>query len=83
MFLFTRVIGVVGDILRTYKEPYYIRQMDYVDGEATTQEVEGVLFYVPTEAGQIGYNKFPSTLFPELIELRGDSIEDGFRQIND
>lgn len=83
LFLLTRVKGIAGDVLRTYKEPYYIRQMDYVDGEATTQEVEGILFYVPTQAGQIGYNKFPSTLFPELIELRGDSIEDGFRQITD
>lgn len=83
VFLFTRAKGIAGDFLRTYKEPYYIRQMDYVDGDAITQEVEGILFYVPTESGQIGYNKFPSTLFPELLELRGDSIEDGFRQIED
>lgn len=82
LFLLTRVKGISGDILRTYKEPYYIMQTDYVDGEATTKEVEGILFYVPTQGGQIGYHKFPSSMFPQPIELRGDSIEDGFRQID-
>lgn len=83
LFLFTRVKGIAGDILRTYKEPYYIMQTDYVDGEATTQVVGGITFYVPEEGGQIGYNKFPSSLFSQPIELRGDSLEDGFRQIED
>ena len=78
-FLLTRVKGVAQDIVRTYKEPYYITQMDYIDGSAETQVIDGITFYVPTENGQIGYNKFPSSLFVQPIELRGDSIEDGFR----
>lgn len=80
-FLLTRVKGIADDIIRTWKEPYYFAQKDYTDGEATTRTVDGVVFYVPTEAGQIGYNKFPSSLLVNPIELRGDSIEDGFRQI--
>ena len=80
LFLLTRVKGIAGDILRTYQEPYYVTQTDYVDGEATVKEIDGIIFYVPEEAGQIGYNKFPSSLFPQPVELRGDSIEEGFRQ---
>lgn len=80
-FLLTRVGGLVEDIRRTFKEPYYVMQMDYIDGEAVTEVVGGVTFYVPTEQAQIGYNKFPSSLLIQPIELRGDSIEDGFRQI--
>ena len=57
-------------------------QINYADAEATTREVDGILFYVPTQGGQIGYDKFPSSMFPQPIELRGDSIEDGFRQID-
>ena len=83
LFLLTRVKGVCSDILRTYNEPFYIMQTDYADGEATTQEVDGILFYVPTQGGQIGYDKFPSSIFPQPIELRGDSIEDGFRQVDE
>lgn len=61
-------------------EPYYVRQQDYVDGPAETYEVDGVTIYVPTDRGQIGYNKFPSSPIVQDIELRGDSIRDGFRK---
>ncbi len=80
-FLLSRVKGLAEDILRTWKQPYYIVQTDYVDGEAKTKVVDGTVFYVPTESGQIGYNKFPSSMFLKPVELRGESIEDGFRQI--
>ena len=42
-------------------EPYYLWQQDYVDGSAEMYEVDGVTIYVPTDRGQIGYNKFPSS----------------------
>lgn len=80
-FLLTRVKGFAGDIMRTWKEPYYFAQTDYEDGEAVIKEVDGVAFYVPVYAGQIGYQKFPSSVFAVLFELRGDSLEEGFRQI--
>lgn len=80
-FLLTRVDGLLDDIRRTWKEPYYTAQMDYIDGDAVTQIVDGVTFYVPTESGLIGYEKFPSSLLVWPIELRGESIEEGFRQI--
>lgn len=83
LFLATRVKGLAEDIVRTYKEPYYLMQTDYEDGEAVMQEVNGVTFYVPTDRALIGYHKFPSSLLVWPIELRGDSIEDGFRQIEE
>ena len=61
-------------------EPYYLWQQDYVDGSAETYEVDGVTIYVPTDRGQIGYNKFPSSPIVQDIELRGNSIQDGFRK---
>ncbi len=83
LFLLTRVKGLCEDIRRTCGQPYYLTQMDYEDGEATTQVVDGITFYVPTDRGLIGYQKFPSSLLVWPIELRGDSIEEGFRQIEE
>ncbi len=80
-FLFTRITGLGNDIARTWKEPYYLSQMDYIDGEANTRVVDGITFYVPEELGHIGYEKFPSSMFALPFELRGESIEDGFRQL--
>ena len=80
-FLLTRITGFMSDIARTWKQPYYFAQMDYVDGEAEIKVVDGVTFYVPVDAGQIGYEKFPSSVFALPFELRGDSLEDGFRQL--
>jgi len=80
-FFVTRIQGLGEDIRWTWKEPYYFSQMDYEDGEAEIRVVDGVTFYVPTNAGQIGYEKFPSSMFALPFELRGDSIEDGFRQL--
>ena len=83
LFLLTRVKGVGENILRSYHQPYYIHQMDYEDGDAVTRVVDGIVFYVPTDRALIGYEKFPSSVFPWPIELRGDTIEDGFRQIKE
>ena len=79
-FLLTRFSGLITDIQRTWKEPYYFAQTDYVDGDAEIRVVDGITFYVPTELGHIGYKKFPSSVFAIPFELRGESIEDGFRQ---
>lgn len=79
-FLFTRITGLGNDVARTWKEPYYFAQTDYVDGDAEIRVVDGITFYVPTELGHIGYKKFPSSVFAIPFELRGESIEDGFRQ---
>lgn len=72
---------VVGySLITTFAQPYYITQEDYVDGEATTYEIDGITIYVPTSQGQIGYNKFPSSPVVQNIELRGKTLKDGFRK---
>ena len=80
LFLLYRAKGFVADIVRTCKQEYYFAQLDYADGDATTYEVNGITIYVPTSQGQIGYYKFPSSPLVQDIELRGKTIEDGFRQ---
>lgn len=73
--------GIVEDIIRTYRWDYYIKQQDYIDGEAFTYEISGVKIYVATDGGQIGYYKFPSSpVVREDIELRGDGLKEGFRK---
>lgn len=81
LFLLSRIPGLYEDISATVTQPYYLAQRDYDVHEATTTQVGGVTFYIPTEKGQIGYDKFPSSLFVYPVELRGDDLKDGFRQI--
>ena len=43
-------------------------------------------FYVPTEGDQAGYYEFPSSPYEawlSLIEMRGNSLKDGFRKKNE
>ena len=80
LFILTRVKGFLYDIRSTWQQPYYVWQKDYATEEAVTKEVSGITFYVPVNNGQIGYDKFPSSLFVHEIELRGDTIKEGFRQ---
>lgn len=62
--------------------PSYIRQVDYYNAEEVyTIEVDGVEFYGSEEEG-IGYEYFPGASAIGEFELRGDTIEDGFRWVN-
>ena len=81
LFLLSRIPGLYEDIIKTYTQPYYIAQRDYDMHEATMIELDGITFYVPSQQGQIGYDKFPSSLFVYPVELRGENLKDGFRQI--
>lgn len=81
LFLLSRIPGLYEDIVQTYTQPYYFAQRDYDVHEAKTIEIDGITFYVPLQQGQIGYDKFPSSLFVYPVELRGDGLKDGFRQI--
>lgn len=57
-------------------------QEDYAYRETRGADLMGVQIHLPTESDQCGYYGFPGTPYPkilELIELRGDGVEDGFR----
>ncbi len=75
-----RLKVLLYDIRTTLSQNYYIYQEDYVDGDATTYQIGETTIYVPINQGQIGYYKFPSSPVVQDIELRGNSIRDGFRQ---
>ena len=83
LFLLSRIPGLYEDISTTVRQPYYVAQRDYDVCEATTKELGGITFYIPAKQGQIGYDKFPSSLFAYPVELRGTDLSDGFRQIKE
>ena len=64
------------------KEPYYSMQKDYDSTELQEIDMNGITIYAPTEGEVSGYYNFPTTTYPQMItdvELRGESLEDGFR----
>ncbi len=79
-FLLYRGYNLCNMILELCDQPYYIYQQDYGTYPAVTYEVDGVTIYVPTDRGQIGYDKFPSSPIVQEIELRGEGLESGFRK---
>lgn len=78
-FLAYKSYNLFNMVLEFKDQQNYIWQQDYTDGPAETYEVDGITVYVPTDRGQIGYNKFPSSPVVQDIELRGEGLEDGFR----
>lgn len=66
-------------------EPYYVLQKDYDSAELKTTELNGVVIYSPVQGEVSGYYNFPTTTYLPMIEeveLRGDSLKDGFRNKN-
>lgn len=81
-------IGLVGcykavalgkEIAAGYSAEYFVTQKDYENFEAQSYEVEGATFYYPVQGDRIGYDAFPSSPYEVKLELRGESVEDGFR----
>lgn len=79
-FLGYRGYNLINMVFEMADQPYYVYQQDYGDNPATTYEVDGVTIYVPTDRGQIGYYKFPSSPVEQDIELREGTLASGFRQ---
>lgn len=65
-----------------YSQHLWVRQADYEWRDNVEKEVDGVKVWIPANGDQIGYAVFPSTPYEKMlsvIELRGDSVKDGFR----
>lgn len=62
---------------------YYIWQEDYGTYEVDSYEVNGVTFYYPIEGDRIGYDYFPASCGMVDLEFRGETIQDGFRKVQD
>lgn len=71
--------NLLGSIRETADQKYYLRQMDYMTLSFESYEIEGVEFYIPLEAGQIGYEKFPAVPYKRYdVEFRGKAMKNGF-----
>lgn len=80
-FLLYRGYNLYNMVLELCGQPYYIDQQDYGTYPAETYEVDKITVYVPTDRGQIGYDKFPSSPIVQDIELRdGSTLASGFRK---
>lgn len=64
----------------TRYQAYYLWQKDYNVYEADSYEVGGVTLYYPVSGDQIGYEAFPAAAGEVNVELRGESIQDGFKR---
>ncbi|MCI8528514.1 MAG: hypothetical protein HFH82_05060 [Lachnospiraceae bacterium] len=71
--------GLESDQWKNHKREY----VKYAEYECEEHVLEGgITVYTPAAGDQAGYYDFPSTPYEDrlgLIELRGDSLEDGFR----
>lgn len=74
-----RIKTVGYDIIRTFNQPYYISQEDYVDWPAKEYNLDGHTIYVPEQDALIGYNQFPASVLTIDVQMRGTEFEDGFR----
>ena len=79
-FLGYRGYNLYHMVAEFWKEPYYLYQQDYGQWPAFSYEVDGLTIYVPTDRGQIGYDKFPSSPVVQPIELRKGTVRAGFRK---
>ena len=77
LFSVYKALDLAGGIRNLAGEPWYLRQQEYGEFEAVTYEIDGITVYVPTDRGQIGYDKFPSSPWVQDIELRGEGENEG------
>lgn len=63
----------------------YVWQHSYGDCEVETCELDGITFYYAKYGGYVGYDPFPSAAQDPRgeVELRGDSLKDGFRYVRE
>ena len=63
--------------------PQLALQNDYNNREVYYDNSLGVTVAIPMEGDQVGYDPFPSTAYSGTtctIELRGETLNEGFRQ---
>ena len=73
--------NLLQDIMRYAETEAYVWQQDYRTGRTKVYETGGLLFYVPLDSGQIGYEAFPGVPYERYdFEMRGKEITQGFRR---
>lgn len=89
--ILTLLIAVIGiykagtfgaETVRGAVPDYLVFQKDYENFETVSYELGGHTFYYPREGDRTGYRDFPASPAKAQEEmLRGDAIEDGFRDV--
>lgn len=72
----------IGQFALWYGRPPVKIPFDYSEREVTVSEVDGIQIYVASKTDQVGYHYFPGVPNQgrlDVIELRTDKLEDGFR----
>jgi len=60
---------------------YLLRQKDYENFETLPYEIHGYTFYYPAEGDRTGYQDFPASPLRAEDIFRGETIEEGFRDV--
>ena len=60
---------------------YLVWQKDYENYETVSYKLHGHTFYYPMEGDRTGYKDFPAAPLKAEDIFRGDSIEDGFKDV--
>lgn len=76
-----KVLMFGKEFMTGFQNQYWVCQKDYDSFEVEEINVDGLIFYKPVLGDQTGYQAFPSMPYETQFELRGDTIEDGFRAI--
>lgn len=69
---------LIKDDVPRFSGANLISQQPYNSYELEEKEINGEIFYYPTEGDRTGYDKFPSTPNPDGFIMAGESILDGF-----
>lgn len=80
MYTLLYAVCVYGGIVDS---PQVVLQNDYNNRTVYFDNSLGEAVAIPTEGDQVGYDPFPSTAYPGItsaIELRGETLNEGFRQ---
>ena len=80
LFCLAKTVSLVRYVQDESGKDAYVWQQDYGRYELESYEVNGIIFYYPTNGDRTGYDSFPSLPRQTEICFRGQGIADGFRE---
>ena len=78
-FTLWKTVSLGRQIKKDYVNNYWLCQKDYDNMPVESYEINGITFYYPQSGDRAGYDAFPSSDRKRDIELRGTTLQDGFR----
>ena len=74
--------GIFGsEVYRQASPEYLLLQKDYENYETISYELHGYTFYYPAHGDQTGYRDFPASPVRAEDIFRGETIEEGFKDV--